>query len=134
MPGPPGRMRCMETTITARHREGHERGAATIYVSDVGPDHEDFAAVQWWATGGGLHGLAPPPGRPGERGEQIDGQYYEAFPGHDAHIDRPLDSELRKRWTRLARDRAIDPDALADSRTRGDFIRRAHRLARAARS
>ncbi|HYR58219.1 MAG TPA: FAD-dependent oxidoreductase, partial [Chthoniobacteraceae bacterium] len=30
----------------------HATGAATIYVSDVLPEHPDFAAVQWWGTAG----------------------------------------------------------------------------------
>ena len=69
----------------------HQAGAATIYVSDVLPGHADFAAVQWWGTAGGLHGLAPTPEKPGQRGKNIIGQYYEAFPDHAAELDKPLD-------------------------------------------
>ena len=43
----------------------HQEGSATIYVSDVPPGHADFAAVQWWGTAGGLHGLAPAFAKPG---------------------------------------------------------------------
>jgi hypothetical protein len=77
----------------------HARGSATIYVSDVPPDHADFAVVQWWGLPGGWHGLAPRPDTPGERGRNLHGQYFAAFPNHTAELDRPLDGNREdRRW------------------------------------
>jgi hypothetical protein len=104
----------------------HAGGAATIYVSDVPPESDDFAAVQWWGTRGGLHGLEPPPETPGRRGEFITSQYYEAYPGHAARLDRPLTAEVRQKWLQLARPLGLPADELENAATRGDFIRRAH--------
>jgi len=106
----------------------HATGAATIYVSDVRPGHADFGAVQWWGTAGGLHGLAPMPAKPGERGKNIHGQYYEAFPGHAVELEKPLDEALANAWQKLATDLKLDATKLpkADGQvTRGDFIRAA---------
>jgi hypothetical protein len=106
----------------------HEQDAATIYVSDVLPGNADFAAVQWWGTQGGLHGLVPTPGKPGERGANIFGQYYEAFPGHEAELERPLEESVWKQWTALAKKLDIPGERLppADAKvTRGEWIRAA---------
>lgn len=106
---------------TALQRRLWAEGAATIYVSDVPPDHPDFTAVQWWAGLGGLHGLEPPPKKPGSRGKPIVSQYYEAFPGHAARLEQPLDADLRIRWEQLARRESLPlPTATV---TRGDWIR-----------
>jgi len=106
---------------TALQRRLWSEGAATIYVSDVPPGHPDFRAVQWWAGLGGLHGLEPPPKKPGGRGKPIVSQYYEAFPGHAARLEQPLDADLRIRWEQLARRESLPlPTA---SVTRGDWIR-----------
>ena len=72
----------------------HSDGSATIYVSDVLPGSEHFAAVQWWGTAGGLHGLHPMPANPGQRGRNLHGQYFEANPGHAAVLSTPLDEAL----------------------------------------
>ena len=104
----------------------HDADAATIYVSDVLPGHRDFAAVQWWATQGGLHGLAPTPAKPGQRGEQIDGQYYRAYPDHAARLETLLTPDLRRRWMRLAGDLKVPADSLTEARTRGEFVRAAY--------
>lgn len=106
----------------------HADGAATIYVSDVRPDSPDFAAVQWWGTVGGLHGLHPQPDKPGQRGKNLDGQYYEAFPGHAVELQRPLTKELAKSWRQLAAKLNLPVDKLAGATTRGEFIRTAHGL------
>jgi hypothetical protein len=106
----------------------HRAGAATIYVSDVAPGHADFVAVQWWGTAGGLHGLAPAPEKPGQRGKNIVGQYFEAFPGHAAELDKPLDAELATRWQALAGKVGVDSAKLpaADGKlTRGEWLRAA---------
>ena len=102
----------------------HATGAATIYVSDVLPGHADFAAVQWWAAAGGLHGLAPMPEKPGQRGKNLHGQYYEAFPNHAAELDKPLDDALAAKWEKLAASLHIDTAKLPKT-TRGEFIRAA---------
>jgi hypothetical protein len=109
----------------------HAAGAATIYVSDVLPGHPDFAAVQWWGTAGGLHGLAPTPEQPGQRGKNIIGQYYEAFPAHAAELDKPLDEALARRWLDIAAKLSLDASKLPppDARlSRGEWLRRAWRL------
>ncbi|MEX2214605.1 MAG: FAD-dependent oxidoreductase [Phycisphaeraceae bacterium] len=106
----------------------HAEGAATVYVSDVLPGHADFAAVQWWATLGGLHGLAPRGDEPGQRGKHFFGQYFEPFPQHAAQLDLVLTKEVAKHWLALAGEMKLSADPLpqADGRTtRGDWIRAA---------
>jgi hypothetical protein len=110
----------------------HRAGAATIYVSDVLPNTPDFEAVQWWGSYGGLHGLAPMPSKPGARGKNIHGQYFEANPGHTAGLDSPMDKPLKQRWTALAILAGLESsqvEPLAMSSTRGEFIRRVYALA-----
>ncbi|MGB8166668.1 MAG: FAD-dependent oxidoreductase [Chthoniobacteraceae bacterium] len=102
----------------------HASGAATIYVSDVLPGHPDFAAVQWWGAAGGLHGLAAAPGKPGERGKNIVGQYYEAFPYHAAALDEPLDAKTAARWQKLAGELGVAAFSLEPKMTRGDWLRK----------
>lgn len=107
--------------VRALQKRIWSHGGATIHVSDVPPGHTDFTAVQWWAGLGGLHGLEPAPAKPGTRGKHIVSQYFEAFPGHAARLNLPLDEELRKRWAALAKnDNLPVPNASA---TRGDWIR-----------
>jgi hypothetical protein len=119
--------------VPALQRRLHTDKSATIYVSDVPPNHADFAAVQWWGTAGGLHGLAAPPS--GSRlGRQIEGQHNEGWLHHEAGLARPLDAALATRWLALARELGLAASALppADGRaTRGDFIRAAWRAAAA---
>lgn len=106
----------------------HATGAATIYVSDVPPSHPDFAAVQWWAAAGGLHGLAPMPEKPGQRGANLVGQYYEAYPNHAADLDLPLDAALAERWRKLAAtlDLAAEKIPSPDAKpARGEWLRAA---------
>lgn len=107
----------------------HTVGSATVYTSDVPPGSPDFAAVQWWGTRGGLHGLEPPPARRGQRGRVLHGQYNEAWPDHFVHLSRPLDATLAARWRRLAADFGVPIERLprADAAiTRRDFIVAAH--------
>jgi len=105
----------------------HSSGAATIYVTDVLPGHSDFAAVQWWGTLGGLHGLAPTPEEPGQRGKQLDGQYYEAYPSHAAQLDSKLEEAIRTRWNQLAEKHGVTSDETNRAATRGAFIRAAYK-------
>lgn len=120
-----------KVSVPALQQRLHAERSATLYVTDVLPGHADFAAVQWWGTAGGLHGLAPMPAKPGQRGKNIHGQYFEASPGHAAELDKPLDAELAGRWRKLAAelgvtvDKLPKPDAKA---TRGDWLRVAWRL------
>lgn len=102
-------------------------GGATIYVGDVLVGDPDFAAVQWWGTLGGLHGLAA---RPKDRllGPPIEGQHNEGWLNHAVELPRVLDAALAARWTALARGQGIDMARLpaADgTTTRGDWIRAA---------
>ena len=110
----------------------HRAGAGTVYVSDVLPGHADFAAVQWWGTAGGFHGLLPaPPGGP--RGKLIVGQYHESYPHHAAELGKVLDAALAERWRQLARELMLPAEKLpvADGTlTRGDWVRSAFSLSR----
>ncbi|CAN5223761.1 FAD-dependent oxidoreductase [soil metagenome] len=109
----------------------HAEGAATLYLSDVPPSSPDFAAVQWWGTAGGFHGLEPMPAEPGQRGDNIVGQYYEAFPGHAAKLDAGLTPEIRTRWLALARSLGLPAtDALAQAPSRRAFLAAAWELSR----
>ncbi|MCA8995972.1 MAG: FAD-dependent oxidoreductase [Planctomycetaceae bacterium] len=110
-----------QVNVKALQKRIWAHGGATIHVSDVPPGHPDFTAVQWWAGLGGLHGLEPAPAKPGQRGKQIVSQYFEAFPGHAAKLDQPLDDELKKRWTTLAKEHHLNVPVA--STTRGDWIR-----------
>jgi len=108
-------------------RRLHADRSATIYVADVPPDHADFAAVQWWASLGGLHGLAP---RPAGRllGQQIQGQHSEGWLNHSAELSRPLEPALAARWLALAKENRLSAKELpaVDGRaSRGDWIRAA---------
>ena len=118
-----------EVPPAALQRKLHADGAATVYVSDVPPGSPDFAAVQHFGTRGGLHGLSPADvGKP----KPIIGQYKEAFPGHAADLDKPVDAGLLARWIALlpeaVRARAA-ADVQADGRTtRRDALRRLYAL------
>jgi hypothetical protein len=110
----------------------HRAGAGTVYFSDVLPGHPDFAAVQWWGTTGGFHGLLPPPER-GPRGKNIVGQYHESYPHHEAELGRVLDGPLATRWVELARRSGLPVENLpaADGTlTRGQWIGAAFALVR----
>lgn len=120
-----------KVSVPALQQRLHAERSATLYVTDVLPGHADFAAVQWWGTAGGLHGLAPMPAKPGQRGKNIHGQYFEASPGHAAELDKPLDAELAGRWRKLAAELRVPVDKLPKpdgKTTRGDWVRAAWRL------
>ncbi|MEO6246619.1 MAG: FAD-dependent oxidoreductase, partial [Opitutaceae bacterium] len=121
--------------VRALQRRLHADGAATIYVGDVLPAHADFAAVQWWGSMGGLHGLAPRPA--GARlGKQIEGQHSEGWLNHEAGLELVLDAQLAARWASLVREGGLDAMRLPppDGRvTRGAWIRAAYALASAVR-
>lgn len=114
-------------SVAELQRRLHADRSATIYVSDVSPESPDFAAVQWWGTAGGLHGLEPMPAKPGQRGKNLHGQYFEANPGHAAKLDDVLTPELRQRWVALATELGVDVAKLPmdDTTTRGAFLRAA---------
>lgn len=103
-------------------------GCATIYVSDVPRDSKYFAAVQWLSARGGLHGLVPAGKTYGERGPNIEGQYYSSFPGHAFEADREADSKLTERWLTLVSpadaERIRGELAKAGSLTRGEVALR----------
>ena len=90
----------------------HDEGAATIYVSDVPPGSPFFSAVQWLGARGGLHGLTATDARYGTRGPNIEGQYYEAYPGHAFEPGRRAEPALIARWT------ALLPEPLQDQARR----------------
>ena len=118
--------------VSQLQRRLHADDSATSYVGDVLPGHADFVAVQWWASLGGLHGLAPKPtGR--LLGKQIEGQHSEGWLNHAADLTKVLDASLAARWEKLAREAGLAVERLpkADGRTtRGDFIRAAFALGR----
>lgn len=99
----------------------HRAKSATIYFSDVPVDSPDFAAAQWWGTLGGFHGLEKTPDTSSVRGKKWMGQYYEAFPWHEAKLAQPLDPALAARWSKLATERGLA--APAAEGTRGEWIR-----------
>ena len=120
--------------VSRLQRRVHDDDAATIYVNDVPPGTRDFAAVQWWGTAGGLHGLAPEPA--GSRiGKQIQGQHSEGWLNHTADLERVLEAPLGGRWLALARELGLKTDALpkVDGRaTRGEWLRAAFNASRSA--
>lgn len=125
-----GGLMVQQVNIAKLQARLREEGGATIYVSDVPPGHADFAAVQWWGTLGGLHGVVAAPAEWGGRGKNIHGQYYEAFPGHAAELDKPLEEAVAESWRKLATARGIAAEKLpnADGKvTRGEFIRAAYK-------
>lgn len=104
----------------------HRRGAATLYFSDVAPDHPDFAAVQWLGTLGGWHGLKKPAEGTKVRWTSTFGQYAGAYPDHEAALEEPIDEALLARWLTLVpvavREKA--GDLKADRKlTRGEVVR-----------
>lgn len=104
----------------------HHDGTATIYVSDVLSGHPDFVLVQTWGALGGLHGLYSQPEKPGQRGEHITGQYFEAYPGQAAELERTLDQPTLDRWRTVAYQNGLDSSDLPQpdgSMTRGDWLR-----------
>ncbi len=104
----------------------HQERSATIYVADISLASPDFAAVQWWGTLGGLHGLEPKPAKAGQRGKSLHGQYYEATPGHDAKLDVSLDPAVESRWHQLAVANSIPEESLPKAgqcKTRGEWLR-----------
>jgi hypothetical protein len=104
----------------------HAGGGATIYVSDVPPASPHFAAVQWWGTAGGWHGLWDGKTKAGQRGKNIQGQYYEAYPNHSAELEKPMDAALLTRWVKLATQLGVKdaPEGEAGLKmTRGEWIR-----------
>ncbi|MCW5965089.1 MAG: FAD-dependent oxidoreductase [Bryobacterales bacterium] len=111
--------------VSALQVQLRKDGAATIYVSDVPPGHPDFAAVQWWGIAGGLHGLTPTPDAQHLRGKNIVGQYFEAFPHHQAALNRRLENATRERWRALASSLLPDISGLPKTGTRGAWIRAA---------
>jgi len=112
----------------------HGTGAATIYTSDVPEDSDDFAAVQWWGSLGGFIALDrttdDEPAQYGKWGKHRIGQYFEAFPEHAVGLDEPLDERVRSAWKAIAKPIGVDLQALAELRTRGEFIRTAWRQTR----
>jgi len=108
----------------------HEDGSATIYVGDVLPGDPDFVAVQWWGAQGGLHQLNTT-SKPGQRGKNIVGQYYEVAPLHDVNLDKIMEPETKERWIAISRKIGIqdeDLNILQQMEKRGNFIREAYNL------
>ena len=116
-----------EVPVSAIQDQLWTEGAATIYVSDVPPGHPDFAAVQWWGTAGGFHGLAPTPDPQDLRGRNIVGQYYEAFPHHAANLESPLEAVTARHWRELADELGVPADSLPSAGSRRSWIQAAFR-------
>lgn len=110
-------------------RKLHADGAATIYFSDVPPGSPDFAAAQHFGTRGGFHGLAAPTA---DKPKSLGGQYCEAFPGHAAELDRPVEAALLARWVALLpepRRAGAAASVSADGRTtRREALRRLYAM------
>ncbi len=121
-----GNMAVQQVNVPSLQRRLLADSSALIYVSDVLPGHADFTAVQWWGAPGGLHGLHPMPAKPGQRGKNIHGQYFEANPGHTVDLNQPIDATLAERWRKLAGELGLASARLpaADGKAiRGDFLR-----------
>lgn len=115
-----GNLPVQEVDVKALQKRIWSHDGATIHVSDVPPADPDFMAVQWWGGLGGWHQLEPAPAKPGARGKHIASQYFEAFPGHATKLNEPLDDDLTKRWSVIAKEHGIPvPENAA---TRGDWI------------
>jgi hypothetical protein len=98
----------------------HAEGAATIYVSDVPETSPLFRAVQWFGTRGAFHGLAKPGEKGcGERGPNLVGQYYAAYPHHAANLNEPATAALIERWISLLPSNAAQAKARRDRRLQG---------------
>lgn len=109
----------------------HAEGAGTIYVSDVLPGAPLFAAVQWIAARGGLHGLSAPEKEYGTRGKNIEGQYYEAFPGHAFEAEEMIDGHQLERWISFlpeAKRQAAAELTTQEHLTRGDAAAAIYKL------
>lgn len=106
--------------VSTLQRRLHADRSATLYVSDVPPGSSDFAAVQWFGTRGGFHGLVSLATPAAPRG--LGGQYTEAFPDHTASLAEHLTPELRAKWERFL---PAGQPAPANARTRGEWLRAA---------
>ena len=113
-----------DVAVSSLQRTLHKDKLATMYVSDVPPGHPDFEAVQWWGTSGGLHGLYPKPLKPKNlRGQQLFGQFSQAFINHEAELNKELDEETRQRWITHAKTLGLSGNCSEDVVSRGEFIR-----------
>lgn len=110
-------------------RRLHRSGTATIYVSDVPEESPLFEAAQWWASLGGLVAIDESESEDsreyGQRGKNIIGQYYEAFPDHAVELERVLTPALRRAWNALAKEHNVTSAELSSAQTRGQFIKAA---------
>lgn len=107
----------------------HRQGAATLYMSDVAPEHPDFTAVQWLGTLGGWHGLKKPGDGTEVRWTSTFGQYAEVYPDHDASLAEPVDEALLAHWRALVPKEVREKAGAlkADGRlTRGEVVRSLH--------
>ncbi len=109
-----------DLNVPKLQRQLHVDRSATMYVSDVSPGSTDFAAVQWFALRGGLHGLATD-NQP--KAKSMGGQYCFAHPGHTIQLDEPLDESLRAKWMKIAQ-----PSEPSTARTRGQWIHAAYEV------
>jgi hypothetical protein len=103
----------------------HADNGITIYVADVLPGSEDFAAVQWLGTHGFFHGLHDPQGKPIPRPKTLVGQYNEAFPLHAVELEKPLDERTETHWRGLAGSLGISLEQPAEyvGQERGKMLR-----------
>jgi len=65
--------------------------------------------------------------KPVQRGKNLHGQYFEAFPSHAVELDRVLDEALATKWIALTAKLGLADDTLprADGKlTRGEWLRR----------
>ncbi|MFO0249723.1 MAG: hypothetical protein ACK56X_10830 [Planctomyces sp.] len=102
-------------------------GCSLTHVSDVTPNHPDFAAVQWWGLQGGFHGLHRTP-VPFQLPDMHSNQSVADSPDHAARLDHTLSPALAKRWQTIAVIAGVPPQQLlatTPATTRGDFIRHA---------
>ncbi len=101
----------------------HQAGVATVYVSDVPADSADFAAVQWWGTAGGFHGIEQPPGAQTELSAEPPAGREAAYPSHAAQLEKPLEEPIAGKWRRLSADLGLAAPPATPGLTRGAFLR-----------
>lgn len=127
-------------TLTKIPRPDWERGKPpqTAHLTSVPPRNPGlFSAVQFWAT----HGLFHDPELDGQdvggRGHSGIGQWYTAYKGHAAGLDKPIDQAIAKRWIDRAGESfdQLDLSGFSTSGdllqgTRGDFLIRLYHAAK----
>lgn len=101
----------------------HRQGQATIYLSDVPPQHPLFEAAQWAGTRGLFQHLEDP--RKADLSalkKRYSLQYFYAFPAHQLNPMAALEPGLLGEWRKM-----LPCAATAGGATRGEFLAAAYK-------